>query len=360
MSQLSILSPSQQVAQYLRARILRGTWNALMPGAPQLAEEFGIDRKTVEAALKLLEQEDLLIAQGPGKKRKINLSKNLTRSKLRIALLACEDSDRSMNYMVEVHHKLTEDGHNAFYAPRYLNDLNMDVKRVARLVKQTEADAWIVLSATREVLAWFAEQPFPSFAMFGRRIGLQIPSVGPDKLPPLLEATRALIRFGHRRIVLMARPRRRLPVPGTSETAFLEELKKHGLPVGDYNLPPWEETIEDFYARLEVLFRSTPPTALIVDEVVLFIAAQQFLAKKRLRVPEDVSIICTDSDQCFDWCQQEISRISWDITPVVRRVVRWAAQIGHDKTDFRQTLTPARFVTGGTIGPVRREPDRLR
>lgn len=360
MPHLTILSPSQQVAQHLRARIMRGAWNSLMPGAPQLAEEFGIDRKTVEAALKLLEQDGLLIAQGPGKKRKIHLPKNPTPTKLRIALLASEDSDRSLNYMVEIHHKLSEDGHNAFYSSRYLNDLDMDVRRVARLVKQTEADAWIVVSANREVLEWFSEQPFPSFAMFGRRIGLKIPAVGPDKLPPLLEATRALIRFGHRRIVLMTRPRRRLPVPGTSEKAFLAELEHHGLPVGDYNLPPWEETIEDYHARLETLFRSTPPTALIVDEVVLFLATQQFLAKKRIRVPEDVSLICTDTDPCFDWCQPEISRISWDIAPVVRRVVRWASQISHNKTDFRQTLTPARFISGGTIGPVRKEPDHIR
>jgi DNA-binding LacI/PurR family transcriptional regulator len=360
MPQLTILSPSQQVAQHLRARIMRGAWNSLMPGAPQLAEEFGIDRKTVEAALKLLEQDGLLIAQGPGKKRKIHLPKNPTPTKLRIALLASEDSDRSLNYMVEIHHKLSEDGHNAFYSSRYLNDLDMDVRRVARLVKQTEADAWIVVSANREVLEWFSEQPFPSFAMFGRRIGLKIPAVGPDKLPPLLQATRALIRFGHRRIVLMTRPRRRLPVPGSSEKAFLAELEHHGLPVGDYNLPPWEETIEDYHARLETLFRSTPPTALIVDEVVLFLATQQFLAKKRIRVPDDVSLICTDTDPCFDWCQPEISRISWDIAPVVRRVVRWASQISHNKTDFRQTLTPARFISGGTIGPVRKEPDHIR
>lgn len=360
MPQLTILSPSQQVAQFLRTRLLRGAWNTRMPGAPQLAEEFGIDRKTVEAALKLLERDGLLIPQGPGKKRKIHLPKNLTPTKLRIALLACENSDRSLNYMVEIHHSLSEDGHIAFYAPRYLNDLNMDVKRVARMVKQTEADAWIVISASREVLEWFSEQSFPSFALFGRRIGLQIPSVGPNKLPPLLDATRALIQLGHRRIVLMVRPRRRLPVPGTAETAFLDELKKHGLSVGDYNLPPWEESIEDYHARLEVLFRSTPPTALIVDEVVLFLATQQFLAKKRLRVPQDVSLVCTDTDQCFDWCQPEISRISWDIAPVVRRVVRWASQVSHRKIDFRQTLTPARFITGGTIGPARRDLDLLK
>jgi hypothetical protein len=45
---------------------------------------------------------------------------------------------------------------------------------------------------------------------------------------------------------------------------------------------------------------------------------------------------------------------------VVRRVVRWASQISHGKIDFRQTLTPARFITGGTIGPVRRELDLLK
>lgn len=330
-----------------------------MPGAPQLAEDFGIDRKTVEAALQLLEEDGMLIAQGPGKRRRIQLPKNPTTPSLRIAILMCEESDRSANFIVALYHGLLDEGHRAFYAPRYLNDMNMDVKKVARMVKQSEADAWIIVAGSHEVLQWFSQQSFPSFALFGRRRGLPIASVGPDKIPPLIEATRRLIQLGHSRIVLMVRPRRRLPVPGGPEIAFLRELSSHGLSTGDYNLPSWDETITDFHTRLETLFRATPPTALIIDEVVFFVATMQFLARQRIRVPEDVSIISTDSDPCFDWCLQEVARITWDVNPVVRRVIRWSNLVSLGKTDLRQTLTPAKFIAGETIGPSRKQLDVL-
>jgi hypothetical protein len=37
---------------------------------------------------------------------------------------------------------------------------------------------------------------------------------------------------------------------------------------------------------------------------------------------------------------------------MVRRIVRWAANVASGKKDRRQTLIPAEFVPGGTIGPV--------
>jgi hypothetical protein len=59
-------------------------------------------------------------------------------------------------------------------------ELRMDVKRVGRMVRQTATDAWVVGAGSREVLEWFAAQPLPAFALFGRRDGLPLAGVGPD------------------------------------------------------------------------------------------------------------------------------------------------------------------------------------
>ena len=67
MRDFTILSASEQVAEYLRDGLLRGAWSGEMPGTPQLAAELGIDRKTITAALGQLEEEGLLVAQGMGK-----------------------------------------------------------------------------------------------------------------------------------------------------------------------------------------------------------------------------------------------------------------------------------------------------
>ena len=69
-------------------------------------------------------------------------------------------------------------------------------------------------------------------------------------------ATRELIGLGHRRIVMLARPRRRLPERGASERAFLDELATGGVAPGPYHLPDWEESIEGFRMCLEPEIRS--------------------------------------------------------------------------------------------------------
>jgi LacI family transcriptional regulator len=354
MPQLQLLSSAGQVAAHLRAELVEGRLRGLMPGVLRLEADLGVNRKAIDAALKQLENEGLLVAQGPGRRRRIVLPDSLAESSLRVAILLGEAADQAQGYMVELQHELMEAGHVAFFPPIWMVDLGMDARRIARLVRRTEADAWVIVAGSREVLEWFVAQRTPAFALFGRRRGLPLAGVGPDKPPATVAATRALIDLGHRRIVLLVRPRRRLPRPGASEQAFLDELAAHGLLVGDYHLPGWDETPQGFHACLEALFRITPPTALIVDEVPLFTATQQFLARRRLRVPEDVSLISTDADPAFDWCQPTISHIRWDTRPVVRRVVRWAANVARGREDLRQTLTPAEFIPGGTIGPVRR------
>ena len=77
--------------------------------------------------------------------------------------------------------------------------------------------------------------------------------------------------------------------------------------------------------------------------------------RTRLRVLEDVSLVCTDADPAFDWCRKSVAHIRWDSGPVLRRVLRWVNRVSHGKEDLRQTHTPAEFVPGGTIGRMRRD-----
>ena len=152
--------------------------------------------------------------------------------------------------------------------------------------------------------------------------------------------------------MLVARRARRLPILGRSESAFFNELKTHGIKVGDFNLPDWEESREGIQALLRSLFRITQPTAMIVEEAPIFAAVQQYLATHGIRVPQQVSLICTDSDPVFAWCTPTISHIRWEADPLVRRIVRWAANVSQGRKDLRQTVAPAEFVIGGTTGPA--------
>jgi DNA-binding LacI/PurR family transcriptional regulator len=351
---MRIYTAAEQVAAHLREELLGGRMSGAMPGVLKLEAELGVNRNTLEAALRLLEKDKLLVPQGSGRRRMIQLPEDGKKTHpLRVRILPFENSVRNTGYMIELRHLLIESGHSSAFASKSLTDMRMEVRQVEKLVEKTAADAWVVVAGSREVLEWFHDHSLPCFALFGRRRGLPIASTGPDKVPAVVEATRALIGLGHRRIVLLGRRLRRLPEPGAGERAFLEELARHGISPGSYHLPDWEESIKGFQARLAALFNVTPPTALIIQEAPFFVAAQQFLLRQGLHVPDDVSMVCTDDNPAFSWCDPPVSHIRWDSAPLVKRLVRWANNIARGKDDRRQDSTKAEFVRGGTIGPAR-------
>ena len=355
MQPIRLLSAVEQTVAHLCEGLQRGHWSGRLPGVVRLAAECGVSKGVVRAALQRLEAEGMLAARGLGRSRSAAApgEAGAPRRALRVGILLDDArQNRQVGYIVELQHALEAAGHAAFFTNKSQADLRFDVRRIIRHVEATPADAWVVQAGSREVLEWFATQPVPALALFGRRSGLPIAASGPDKAPAFAEATRQLAGLGHRRIVLLCRKLRRLPEPGRVERAFLAELAAQGCPVSDFNLPDWEETVAGFHHLLGALFHSTPPTALIIDESVFYIAVLQFLGERGWRVPKHVSLVCTDDDAAFAWCHPAISHIRWDPRPVVRRIVRWAAAVSRHQTDLKQALFPAEFVTGGTIGPM--------
>lgn len=342
----------EQVTDHLRTALRAGRWQGRLPGRERLAGELGVNAKTIEAALRQLEREGVLMNPGKGRRRQIVAGDERPVAPLRIALLLSEKDDARVDFIVDIRQQLLLAGHEAFHAEKTLIDLAMNPDRIASLVARTAADAWIVVAGSREVLESFATGSVPAFALFGPMTGIRIAGAGPRKAPAIVEAARTLLSLGHRRLVMLVRPRRREPVPGVPEQAFLDELQAHGIVPAPYHLPEWDETPERFHAMLESIFRVTPPTAMIVDEAALFVAVMQFCLARRLRVPEDLSLVCTDADPIFAWCRRSVAHIDWSRGPVMRRVFQWADGLSRGQGDVRQVSSVAKFVPGDTIGPV--------
>lgn len=348
----------EQVAAHLRVGIERGRWRAPFPGVPQLSGELDVGRHTVRRALAILEKEGVLDGQGHGRSRSINTlgAAAAAQRPLRINILRYDaramESPQATVVITEIAHSLEAAGHQVIYLKKSQNELKHDVSRLSRQLAKTPADAWVVESGTYPLLEWCAAQSIPCFALYGRTEGLPLARTGPDTVSAYGDATRQLIALGHRRIVSIVREGFRKPLPGDCEKAFLGELKAHGIQTGTYNLPDWEETPEGFGRLFESLFKSTPPTALIIDETCWFLAALAFLVRRGIRVPEQVSLVSGECESILDMCHPQFAHMHWDNRLIVRRVVRWVDAVREGRADRRIINIAAEFVPGGSIGPA--------
>lgn len=352
MAELHVRSATEQVADYLRGELLQRRWTGQLPGSNWLARELAVGHNTLDAALALLEAEGLLVPQGKGRRRRIDLGNLRDTGGLHLELMLHEAGDRKWSYVIELIYRLQAAGHTTGFADRTLFDMGMEPKRVARLVEATQADVWLVLGGSREVLEWFAARPQPAYALFGRQPSVDIAGVGIYKTAALTAAVARLVALGHRRIVMLTRPERRRPEPGVYEKRFLEMLEGHGIPTGPFNLPDWENDPTSLRDCLDALYAHTPPTALILSEPQLYFAVQQHLTRRGLDAPRDVSLLCGDGDVLFDWLEPQVAHLRWDAARLSRHVLRWVRQVAQRQDDRRQSLIQAEFVPGGTLGPV--------
>lgn len=354
MGGMQVKTQAEQVAGHLREELGKGRWTGTMPGRTKLVAALGVSGKLVEAALGILEAEGLLAAQGPRQRRLIRVPRDgIKTSSLRIGLLVGDRPALNLNYLIHIRHGLEDMGHTVLDAPESLKECKSNLERIARMTEAMAADAWIVVAGSYPVVEWFAGRREPVFGMFGRRRGLPIAGAGPDKSEAVGEIVRRLAGLRHSRIVLMTRTGRRLPEPGATEVAYLTALRENRIEASAYHMPDWEDTMEGFHTRMDQLFRVTPPTALILDEPLFYIAALHFLAVKGLRVPRDLSLICMDDDAVFEWCRPTVSRIGWEHTPLVKHTLSWANNISNGKPDIRQLTVPTSFHEGGSVGPAR-------
>jgi glutamate-ammonia-ligase adenylyltransferase len=99
----------------------------------------------------------------------------------------------------------------------------------------------------------------------------------------MVAATRRLIELGHRRIVMLSRPMRRLPEPGAAEQAFLTEMEVHGLPPG--------AQLRDRSTQ-RTLQRLAEVDLLPADDAALLLEAYRFLRRveNRLQMEEEQQI----------------------------------------------------------------------
>lgn len=358
MSTLRRQSLVELTSQHLREGIGEGRWGRNLPGVLKFAKELGVSKDTVRAALLCLEEDGTIRAVGPGKRRRITLKPGATRRALRVAILL-EDSlpsnnAHSLELILSMKYAIEAAGHVCVIGEKSLKQMS-GLIQVARSVRATKAESWIVYGGRRDVLEWFAKRKIPVLAIGGRCLDLPIASAYTDVSRAMSATVEALIAHGHRRIVLLCGSVWRDPAPGRSAKSFLEALRRHDIKVSEFNLPSWKETPEGFEAMMKSLFCATPPTALVIGEPSFCVAARIFLAERGLAVPRDVSLVSILPDPAFSLHHPVIAHFEWTIPALVDRAVRWIKAAAQGKSDHETTVFHAKFRPSGTIAAARKQ-----
>jgi LacI family transcriptional regulator len=357
-----IVRPSlvEVTAEHLRQGIREGRWQHQLPGVRPLAIEFSVSKETVRAALSLLEKERWVSCQGAGRFRQI-LSSPPTlqegRGTLRVAILLRLPLERlsalSQGHMVALMHEVRMAGHQAFVASRYPRTPGKDGTTLKRLVAETQADAWIAYSASHEVLAWFASQRLPVFALGGHPKDLDIPWACSDQSEALQSAVTSLVAKGHRRIVLITSDKWLRPKTNASALVFANCLRAQGLSVTDYNLPYWDMTPEGLEQLLSSLFHTTPPTALLIQEPAWTVATLGWLLQRGLNVPEDVSLVSLQPDPALHFWRPAIAHFHWLTAPHIHHAMKWLRSLVEGSAHPGSRRVRVTFVAEGTVGVAR-------
>lgn len=165
------------------------------------------------------------------------------------------------------------------------------------------------------------------------------------------DAVRRLVALGHRRIVL---PLCDSPAPfaDSLKQAMQTVLKDSGFPyVPAYHTPERKISGRDTLWRLlEETFSTRAPTALMTLGLREMIVVTCFLARRGLRVPEDVSLMLLNDQPEAEWFVPELSRYRWPFRQMAGRMVRWVEGAAELKDSV---FVEADFADGGSIGPAR-------
>jgi biotin operon repressor len=355
------ITAADQTATHLRDGIREGRWKHQLPGTRKLAEELKISRFTVNEAVAKLLDEGVLVRAGDRRPHRVASAPGSSAPKsrvLRTALLLPDALDKfdpdSRRWIMEVISNVRSFGHECVSVTLPVSKGAGKTGRLARLVRDTEADAWLVYNGTREVLQWFCTNEGPVLALGGNCRELPLALVAASDMAVVgREAFRRLAGLGHRRMVFIGRQSLRIPEPRLIIRTFHEELQAIGVKPGEYNVPDWDETPEGLEALLKSLFRVTPPSALICETSQITSGVLGFLAKSGIRVPGDVSVVSMSTDgNPVDWVFPGVRLAHAEMaeSPFFRRIRDWVTNVARGRADTRRFICPAHLNEGNTIG----------
>lgn len=165
--------------------------------------------------------------------------------------------------------------------------------------------------------------------------------VASDQRPGCQQAVDHLVEMGHRRIGLLITDRTTLP--GRERRKSIEAaMAGHGLALTSERVATVRHDVASGYdAMAKLMALEAPPTAIVVGSNRALIGALDYLRKRRLRYPEDVSIIGFDETDVTRLLSPAISIVNRDFEALTTEAVDLLLhRINHPASKAESVLLP--------------------
>ncbi len=349
------LTLQAQVTSSLRRQIESGAWDREVPSERWLSDHLQVSRPTVRAALASLRQEGLIRTAERSRSQVVRRKRSKAKQPpATINLLTVERLEGLYGIEHLIIAELRRRLHSAGLSIEVLGDRRLRQAKpgavLDRLTAQFPAGGWILAHQTRPVQKWFAEKGVPAVIWGTAHTGVQLASFDIHNQAACRHCVGLFSRMGHRDIALIVRQ------SGSagdlaSEAGWEEGVEALRSTSRQALILRHNGTVPDMCKALDRAFNGLhPPTALLASGSHEALTVISYLAQRRLRMPEDVSLVSLISDTILDAVVPTVARYHTDFADYAARLSRGIlqlAQTGHVRP--RPHLMIPTFQDGGTL-----------
>ncbi len=340
----------------MRKAIAAGTWQRYLPGERRLCQLFQVSRPTIQTALRVLVKEGRLVIKR-GCRTRIQDTPNrpkVGRNRL-VGLITqmpvTQMTQNAHHGVSEMRAHLAEHGFSTEIFVCSPSGARPQLKKLENFVRQNPVFCCVLISVTREVQLWFAQNSMPALVLGWCHAGVKLPSLDVDFQSVCRHAAGVFLSKGHRNIGLVLE----------SSGAAGDLASEAGFREGAARFTGTEEirtmvmrhngTPRHITDKLEALFSSpNPPTALLVAHPLPVFTVLFFLLRRGLTVPESVSVIARDQDHLFSSFLPPISHYHFDGNSFVHRLTHLMLKfVGQGYLAPEPHLLFPKFFAGATV-----------
>lgn len=347
---------AEQVAAYLRERLASEQWGARLPPERDLAQQFGVSRWTLRAAIEALQREGLIGRRSQAGTRIVRGSSTSGQAhQISVGLVMVNSADPStsrISFLLEqMRHYLQAQGARLEVHLTYYLRTGGVSSHFKQLIRSNQHDCWVLLSPLESMELWCAERRAPVIVLGTASEASKLPYASLDFRAVCRHAVGTMISRGHRRLAMILSETLKSD-DKLSRLGFEEgvrESSREGVEVCYEVHDQSHKAIMRLADRL--LAQPDYPTAWLICRQGSFARFFTYLLHRQVRIPEQLSVLCRDEDHYFGEFLPRPTCYRLNKERLVHRATRLALRVAMGQAQPRESvLETPELVPGETLG----------